>query len=203
MKKLLILVPMFALVAMPLAVQSVEASSGDELEVEQSKGSDPLITPGYSPIFEWAPEEQPILTKGPGASFEKEFLQVMLTHFGFETDIDGIFGEHTEQQVKNLQADQGITQSGVVDVDTWTILQEEYGKKIFTEEKAITFAEEALDNDDLRFGIVGYKDVIPENRSYYKVQAKSQELIDNGGSGTVGYYDVYNNGEVVESDPPK
>ncbi|GAK09152.1 peptidoglycan-binding protein [Geomicrobium sp. JCM 19038] len=203
MKKLLILLPMFALVAMPLGVQSVEASPDHEQETEQSKGSDALITPGYSPIFEWTPEEQPILQKGPGTSFEKEFLQVMLTHFGFETDIDGIFGAHTEQQVKNLQADQGIAQSGIVDVDTWVVLQEEYGEKIFTEEKAITFAEEALDNDDLRFGIVGYKDVISENRSYYKVQAKSQELIDHGGSGTVGYYDVYNNGEVVESEPPK
>ncbi len=200
-KKWLAIVPAIALVAAPLAVQNADAASENESENEQVQLSESLITPSYSAIFEWLPEEQPIVKQG-SQSFEVEFIQLMLNHFGFETNVDGIFGSHTDQQVRQLQADKGLAQDGIVGVDTWTVLQEEYGEKIYTEEKAINFAEEALDNDDLVFSRVsGYHEESPDGQGFYKLRAQSQDLIDNGGSGTVGFYDVYNNGDVVESDP--
>ena len=195
-KRWLALVPAIAFIIAPLFNQTVDAAS----ESEQVQLSESAISPGYEALFEWPPEEQPIVKQG-SQSFEVEFIQVMLNHFGFATEVDGVFGSHTDQQVRQLQAEKGLAQDGIVGLDTWTILLEEYEDEIFSVEKAFNFAEEALDNDDLVFSSDGVLHTDPNGQVFYSLKAQSQELIDDGGSGTVGFYDVYQNGDVVESEP--
>lgn len=36
---------------------------------------------------------------------------------------------------------------------------------------------------------------------FYSLKVQSKDLVDDGGSGTVGFYDVYQYGDVVESTP--
>ena len=196
-KKWLAILPAFGLLAAPYPFQSADASSGIEaIQLTESE-----IPSGYEAILNWSPEEQPIVKQG-SHSFEVEFIQVMLDHFGFETEVDGIFGAHTEQQVQELQAENELVQDGIVGVDTWTVLQEEYAAKTFQVETAIIIAEQTLDNDDLIFSSNGvlYEDA--DGDTFYSLKAQSKELIENGGSGTVGFYEVYYDGDVVASEPP-
>jgi hypothetical protein len=52
------------------------------------------------------------------------------------------------------------------------------------------------------FSIVsGYHEESPDGQGFYKLRAQSKDWIGDGGSGTVGFYNVYNNGDVVDSDP--
>ena len=195
-KRWLAVIPAVSLFTAPLSFQSVDASPENKA-VQISKST---IPPGYEAIFNWAPEEQPIVKKG-SKSFEVEFIQVMLTHFGFETEVDGVFGSHTEQQLRQLQAENGLVQDGIVGVDTWTLLMEEYHEELFTVETAIKYAEQALNNGDLLFSSDGVLHKDSNDKVFYNLKAQSKELIDEGGSGTVGFYDVYQNGEVKESEP--
>lgn len=195
-KKWLALVPAIALVVALLPFQTAGASSENELE--HSTQSE--IPAHYDALLEWPPEEQPIVKQG-SQSFEVEFIQVMTSHFGFETEVDGVFGPHTEQQVRHLQAEKGLVQDGIVGVNTWTVLLEEYSAQTFQVERAFLIAEQALDNNDLIFSSNGVLHENSDGNTYYSVKAQSQELIDSGGTGTVGFYDVYNNGDVVESEP--
>ncbi|PWA09235.1 hypothetical protein DCC39_13270 [Pueribacillus theae] len=196
-----------AVLATPLALPTLggttgiaEAASGNEQENEQVQLSESAISPEFQALFNWPPEEQPIVKQG-SQSFEVEFIQVMLNHFGFETEVDGVFGSHTDQQVHQLQAEKGLAQDGIVGVDTWTILLEEYEEEIFTKEKAINFAEEALDNGDLVFSGDGALHQDLDGQVFYSLRAQSKDYMEDGGSGTVGFYDVYQNGDVVESKP--
>ncbi|MBD1381478.1 peptidoglycan-binding domain-containing protein [Metabacillus arenae] len=195
-KKWLAVIPAVALVAAPLPFQTADAAS----ENKSVQLSESEIPAGYEAILEWPPEEQPIVKQG-SQSFEVEFIQVMLNHFGFETEVDGIFGPHTDQQVRQLQAEKGLAQDGIVGVDTWTVLLDEYQEELFSVEKAIDYAEEALDNDDLVFSSDGVLHKDSDGKVFYSLKAQSQDLIDDGGTGTVGFYDVYQNGDVVESKP--
>lgn len=181
-------------------VEAADAAWGNESENEQVQLSEFAISPDFKALFNWTPEEQPIVKQG-SQSFEVEFIQVMLNHFGFETEVDGVFGTHTDQQVRQLQAEKGLAQDGIIGVDTWTILLEEYEEEIFTKEKAINFAEEALDNDDLVLSSDGVLHQDSDGQVFYSLRAQSKEYMDDGGSGTVGFYDVYQNGDVVESKP--
>ncbi len=199
-KKWLAIVPMIALVSPVIPNQAVDASSENKWENVEVQLSESTISPEYQAVFNWPPEEQPLVKQG-SQSFETEFIQAMLNHFGFETEVDGVFGPHTDKQVRQLQAEEGLAQDGIVGFYTWTVLLEEYREEIFTMEKAIDFAEEALDNDDLVFSSDNtlHKDL--DGQVFYSLKARSKELIDNGGTGTVGFYDVYQNGNVVESEP--
>ena len=49
-------------------------------------------------------------------------LQGLLTALGSPVTLDGIFGPNTAAAVKQHQAAAGLTQSGVVDDNTWIIL---------------------------------------------------------------------------------
>lgn len=51
-------------------------------------------------------------------------LQHLLTTAGYPLIPDNNFGPKTEQAVKSLQADVDLTQTGVVDADTWEALRE-------------------------------------------------------------------------------
>lgn len=196
-KRWLALLPTFALVIAPIANQQtvVAASQSESFQLSESE-----IAPGYEAILNWPAEEQPIVKHG-SQSFEVEFIQVMLNHFGFETEVDAIFGLHTDQKVRQLQAKNGLVEDGVVGVDTWTVLLDEYQAELFTVETAIAFAETVLDNDDLVFSSDGVRYEDSDGKVFYTLKAQSQDLIDDGGSGTVGFYDVYQDGDVVESTP--
>lgn len=52
-----------------------------------------------------------------------ELLQVLLIEAGFDTDIDGIFGRHTEAIVRDFQTDRGLTADGIVGPRTWAALE--------------------------------------------------------------------------------
>ena len=198
-KKWLLAVPAVAvaLVGSPDFNQTVDAAPENE-SVQQAESEIPA---GYETILNWPPEQQPIVKQGSQGSFEVEFIQVMLNHFGFETEVDGIFDSHTDQQVRGLQAENGLAQDGIVGVNTWTVLLEEYQTELFTVETAVAYAEAALDNDDLVFSSNGVLYESSDGRLFYSLKARSQDYIDNGGTGTIGFYDVYQNGDVVESKP--
>lgn len=198
-KKWLLAVPAVAvaLVGSPDFNQTVDAAPENE-SVQQAESEIPA---GYETILNWPPEQQPIVKQGSQGSFEVEFIQVMLNHFGFETEVDGIFDSHTDQQVRGLQAENGLAQDGIVGVNTWTVLLEEYQTELFTVESAVAYAEAALDNDDLVFSSNGVLYEDSDGRLFYSLKARSQDYIDNGGTGTIGFYDVYQNGDVVESKP--
>ena len=198
-KKWLLAVPAVAvaLVGSPDFNQTVDAAPENE-SVQQAESEIPA---GYETILNWPPEQQPIVKQGSQGSFEVEFIQVMLNHFGFETEVDGIFDSHTDQQVRGLQAENGLAQDGIVGVNTWTVLLEEYQAELFTVETAVAYAEAALDNDDLVFSSNGVLYESSDGRLFYSLKARSQDYIDNGGTGTIGFYDVYQNGDVVESKP--
>lgn len=72
-------------------------------------------------------------------------------------------------------------------------------EELFTVEDAITYAELALDNDDLVFSSDGVRHKNSDGNVFYSLRAQSQDYMDDGGTGTVGFYDVYQNGDVVES----
>lgn len=197
-KKWLALVPAVALVAAPLPFQSADATSQDQ-PVQMTELAE--VPEGYDAILEWPPHEQPILKQGSGPTFEVEFVQAMLVHFGYDTDVDGYFGPDTHEQLMNLQAEHGLAADGIVGVNTWTLLMEEYAGNAFSPETAIIIAEEHFDNDDLIFSSDGEKQQDAEGKDYYQLKAQSQDLIDSGGSGTVGFYNVYESGDVIFVEP--
>lgn len=195
-KKLLAVVPVVALLAAPFPNQVAEATSVSE----QVQDSIKTIPAEFDALLSWAPEEQPIVTQG-SQSYEVEFIQTMLVHFGYETDVDGVFGSDTAKQLKAFQGEKELEQDAVVGVNTWTVLLEEYRAKSFQPERAVTFAEHTLDNDDLIFSSDGILHEDEAGKTFYSLKAQSKDLIDGGGSGTVGYYNVYSSGEVEESNP--
>ncbi|WP_054712921.1 peptidoglycan-binding domain-containing protein [Bacillus sp. JCM 19041] len=191
-KKWLMIVPAIALTAAPIHLQATEASAKEMVQMSE-------IPPELEPILAVAPEHQPTLKNG-SVSVEVELVQVKLSHFGYETDRDGIFGNETEQQIRQFQQDYDLEVDGVVGVHTWTELIGE-DRVSFTVEDAITFAEEELNNDDLIFSGDGILHEDSDGNTFYSLRASSQDLIDGGGSGTVGFYDVYSDGSVEESEP--
>ncbi|GGP16549.1 peptidoglycan-binding domain-containing protein [Oceanobacillus neutriphilus] len=196
-KKWFAVVPLIALSVAPLQFQSVEASSGEVVQTEEH----PDVSEELKPLLDIAPEHQPTLEKSD-SGLEVQLVQEKLNHFGLKVEADGIFGSETEKQVRQFQADNDLVADGIVGEKTWTALLFDENKDQFTVDDAISLAEDKLDNEDLIFSSDG---VLHEEdgKTFYSLKASSQSLIDNGGTGTVGYYHVYSNGDVVESEPPK
>ncbi|MEZ0481144.1 peptidoglycan-binding protein [Planococcus sp. SSTMD024] len=72
-----------------------------------------------------APEHQFTLREG-SHRIEVELLQWTLNDYGLKTEVDGIFGPETNRNVRQYQADKGLTVDGIVGVNTWTAL---YGEQ--------------------------------------------------------------------------
>ncbi|NJL63176.1 MAG: peptidoglycan-binding protein [Methylacidiphilales bacterium] len=51
------------------------------------------------------------------------YLQECLNNFGFDLDIDGIFGDNTQYAVEEFQSSQGLEADGVVGSMTWNAIQ--------------------------------------------------------------------------------
>ncbi|MFD1335811.1 peptidoglycan-binding protein [Oceanobacillus iheyensis] len=197
-KKWLTIVPAVALAITPLYFQEVEASSDHpDSQMEQSNSDVPQR---LQPILDIAPEHQPTL-KEDSVGLEVELVQVKLNHFGFETDVDGIFGSKTEKQVMNFQKKHDLIIDGIVGEETWTALLAEECQDMFTVDYAISLAEEELNNDDLIFSSNGELYVDNDGRTFYNLKASSKSMIEDGGTGTVGFYNVYSDGEVILSEP--
>ncbi|MGG3661971.1 hypothetical protein [Bacillus gobiensis] len=90
-KKWLAVIPAVALVVAPLSFQTVAASDNGSIQISE-------LPPELEPILNVAPEHQPTLQQG-SAGIEVEFVQVTLNHAGFETEVDGLFGVQTDEQV--------------------------------------------------------------------------------------------------------
>ncbi|OEH54385.1 hypothetical protein AQ616_11535 [Oceanobacillus sp. E9] len=197
-KKWLTIVPAVALTFTPLYFQQVEASN--DHPASQTEQSNSEVPEKLEPILDIAPEHQPTL-KVDSVGLEVELVQVKLNHFGFETDVDGIFGSKTEQQVMNFQKEHELMIDGIVGEEAWTTLLAEERQDMFTVDYAIFLAEEELNNDDLIFSSNGELYVDKEGRTFYNLKASSKSMIEDGGTGTVGFYNVYSDGEVILSEP--
>ena len=92
------------------------------------------LQPQQAPVVqeEQVPEEQqsaassgnPTLDKGAGSSEWVLYLQQVLQSIGYWLGAeDGVFGDELEQAVRALQSANGLTQSGVVDDEVWTLLE--------------------------------------------------------------------------------
>lgn len=64
----------------------------------------------------------PVLRRGDKGEAVKD-LQNELTEAAYSLLVDGDFGEHTEDAVKDFQARHGLKNDGVVGVDTWALLR--------------------------------------------------------------------------------
>jgi hypothetical protein len=64
---------------------------------------------------------RPVLRLGDRSPAVKE-LQTKLKALGFALTIDGVFGTETQQRVRDFQRSKGLTQDGIVGVQTWTAL---------------------------------------------------------------------------------
>lgn len=186
------IVPAIALTTAPIHLQATEVSAEEMVQSSE-------IPPELEPILAVAPEHQSTLRHG-SVRVEVELVQVKLSHFGYETARDGYFGDETGQQVRQFQQDYDLEVDGVVGVHTWTELIGE-DRVSFTVENAITFVEEELNNDDLIFSSDGILHEDSDGNTFYSLRASSQDLIDGGGTGTVGFYDVYSDGTVSEAEP--
>ncbi|MCD7036443.1 peptidoglycan-binding protein [Metabacillus sp. GX 13764] len=192
-KKWLTAIPLAMVLSAPISYQASAASDVRNVQAEE-------LPADLTPILDVAPEHQQTLHKG-SASLEVRFVQTTLSQAGFKTLVDGLFGPQTDKQVRQFQANHRLAVDGIVGVETWTSLFHEHQKVLFPVKKAISYAEKALNNEDLVFSSDGVIHLDSKGNVYYNLKAQSQDFIDHGGSGTVGFYDVYQNGDVVESNP--
>ena len=59
------------------------------------------------------------VAKGSNGKTVNAVQYLLKTKFGYELEIDGIFGPLTEDAIKDFQSKQGLTENGTVDVLTW------------------------------------------------------------------------------------
>lgn len=132
-------------------------------------------------------------------SKEVQTLQETLTRVGYPTVVSGEFEAGTKQAVEVFQASHGLKVDGIVDEETWNMLAQDEATidYSFTKEQAISYAKAKFGE-----GFVFSSDWKPkadqDGQTYYRVHVASQEFIDEGGTGTVGFYYVYKDGRVIE-----
>ncbi|WKA59274.1 peptidoglycan-binding protein [Planococcus shenhongbingii] len=109
------------LVASPFSLQPVEATS-HTAEVQEDK-----LPANLENLMNIAPEHQFTLRKG-SKRIEVELLQWTLNHYGLKTAVDGVFGAETDKNVRQYQAEKGLTVDGIVGVNTWVAIYGEHEK---------------------------------------------------------------------------
>ncbi|MDP1418212.1 peptidoglycan-binding domain-containing protein [Peribacillus simplex] len=182
-KKLLVMIPTVALMLAPLG-------TGTSITHAASKGS-------QIQKIETKAETRPTLRKGSRSSYVKD-LQQSLKDVKYNVGVDGIFGTQTQNVVREFQVDHNLSSDGIVGPLTWAALDEnKVERKQFTEKDAIALGKKKLGNK-IVFSGDGRLLKDGKGKSYYKYKAANQDWIDQGGSGTIGWFHIYKDGRVVE-----
>ena len=107
-KKLLAVIPMIMLVAMPLTmgISTVDAAPKANSQKVVAKS-----------------ETYPTLRKGSRSSYVKN-LQQSLKDVKYDTSVDGTFGSKTQTMVKQFQSDHNLSPDGIVGRLTWAALDQ-------------------------------------------------------------------------------
>ncbi len=110
--------------ACPVFPYRVVLGLDDHGEMVFAPTETPLRGGDASPVPPPADEPAPRPTlRLTARGVDVELLQVLLIEAGLETDIDGIFGRHTESLVRDFQANRGLTADGIVGPRTWAELE--------------------------------------------------------------------------------
>ncbi|MED4268149.1 peptidoglycan-binding domain-containing protein [Priestia megaterium] len=182
-RKLLAVVPTVALVATTLGMGApiTHASSKDT----------------QSQKIEAKAETRPTLRKGSRSSYVRD-LQQSLKDVKYDTGVDGIFGTQTQNRVREFQVDHNLYSDGIVGPLTWAALDENKVERTqFTVNDAITFGKKKLGNN-IVFGGDGRLLKDDQKQSYYSLRAANKDWMDQGGTGTIGWFHIYKDGRVVE-----
>jgi peptidoglycan hydrolase-like protein with peptidoglycan-binding domain len=152
----------------------------------------------YSKKIEAKAETRPTLRKGSHSSYVKD-LQQSLKDVKYNTSVDGIFGTQTQNVVKEFQTDHSLSPDGIVGPLTWAALDEnKVERKQFPVSTAITFGKKEL-GDNIVFSTDDRLRKDNNDKAYYRFVAKNKDWMDQGGSGTIGWYHIYKNGDVIEA----
>ncbi|MFP3669228.1 peptidoglycan-binding protein [Priestia sp. SIMBA_032] len=141
-------------------------------------------------------ETRPTLRLGVQSSYVKE-LQQILKDVKYDTGIDGVFGQKTQTMVKQFQADHNLSSDGVVGAATWKALnQNKVERQQFTVNTAIALGQKKLGNTII-FSGDGRLLKDSKKQSYYRFKAANKDWVEQGGTGTIGWYHIYKDGRVV------
>jgi peptidoglycan hydrolase-like protein with peptidoglycan-binding domain len=182
-KKLLVMIPTVALMLAPLGTGTSithAASKGSEIQKIETKA-----------------ETRPTLRKGSRSSYVRD-LQQSLKDVKYNVGVDGIFGTQTQNVVREFQVEHNLSSDGIVGPKTWAALDEnKVERRQFTEKDAIALGKKKLGNN-IVFSGDGRLLKDGKGKSYYNYKAANKDWIDQGGTGTIGWYHIYKDGRVVE-----
>ncbi|MDY0939761.1 peptidoglycan-binding domain-containing protein [Priestia megaterium] len=152
----------------------------------------------YSQKIEAKAETRPTLRKGSNSSYVRD-LQQSLKDVKYNTSVDGIFGTQTQNVVKEFQIDHSLSPDGIVGPLTWAALDEnKVERKQFPVSTAITFGKKEL-GENIVFSTDDRLRKDNNDKAYYRFVAKNKDWMDQGRSGTIGWYHIYKNGDVIEA----
>ncbi|SNT39757.1 Putative peptidoglycan binding domain-containing protein [Bacillus sp. OK838] len=182
-KKLLVIFPAVALMMAPLGMgTSITHAASKDNQTEK---------------IETKAETRPTLRKGSRSSYVRD-LQQSLKDVKYIVGVDGIFGTQTQNVVREFQVDHNLASDGIVGPLTWAALDEnKVERKQFTEKDAIALGKKKLGNN-IVFSGDGRLLKDGKRKSYYKYKAANKDWMDQGGSGTIGWFHIYKDGRVVE-----
>ncbi|CAH0226652.1 N-acetylmuramoyl-L-alanine amidase CwlM [Peribacillus simplex] len=182
-KKLLVIIPTVALMLAPLGMGtsiSHAASKGSQIQKIETKA-----------------ETRPTLRKGSRSSYVRD-LQQSLKDVKYNVGVDGIFGTQTQNVVREFQVEHNLASDGIVGPLTWAALDEnKVERKQFTEKDAIALGKKKLGNK-IVFSGDGRLLKDGKGKSYYNYKAANKDWMDQGGTGTIGWFHIYKDGRVVE-----
>lgn len=143
-------------------------------------------------------ETRPTLRMGSRSNYVKT-LQQILTDVKYHTGVDGIFGSNTREVVKEFQADHNLSADGIVGPKTWAALdQNKVERQQFPVNMAITFGKQKL-GQNIVFSGDGRLLKDANKQSYYLLKGANKDWINQGGTGTIGWFHIYKDGRVVEA----
>lgn len=180
-KKLLTVIPTIILVATSLAIGVSPADAAPKANSQKVVAK---------------AETRPTLRLGSQSSYVKE-LQQILKNAKYNVTVDGVFGPKTESAVKQFQTDHNLSADGIVGSATWHALdQNKVERQQFTVNTAIALGQKKLSNNII-FSGDGRLLKDSKKQSYYRFKAANKDWIEQGGTGTIGWYHIYKDGRVV------
>lgn len=130
-------------------------------------------------------------------------VQQRLNERGIDTMVDGIYGPQTKANVMAYQERNQLSTDGIVGPYTWDLLfppedteEEEATPMISSSDEAIELLKNNEDfGEDIVFEDFGGELQEDEQGFYYQIQLSSKDLMEDGGTGTVDEFNVYQNGD--------